>query len=83
MMLVNLGFHTQKNFSKIICDFGTRPQDGLPAVIGQKSLKNIGFLVCQIISLPGMPIINLPKTPTWLRPALILLHELHSLYMTK
>ena len=79
-----LGFLHTKEFLQNYLQFWHTPSRHFNSTVrSQKNLKNIGFMVCQIISLPGIPIINLPSTPTWLRPDLILLHVSHSLYMTE
>jgi hypothetical protein len=63
MVLVNLGFYTQKNFFEIIHSLGTHHQRRFTGpVLGQNSLKNIGFKGCYII--------NLPRVPTCIRSAL-------------
>jgi hypothetical protein len=65
MVLVNLGFHVQNNFSENYLQFGHMPSKNFSSpVIGRKSLKNISF--------KGLQIIYLPRVATCLGPALIL-----------
>jgi len=55
MVVVNSSFHIYRISTKIICNLGKKKtlKNFHSPVPRQKSLKNIGFKGCQIISLPG------------------------------
>jgi hypothetical protein len=49
-VIVNLGFHTQKKFTKIVSNLGSRPQERSPALaLGRKGLKKMYFDEGQVI----------------------------------
>jgi hypothetical protein len=78
MVPVNADLHTQQNLFEKYPHFSMFSQDGSPAVLDQKYLRNIGFKKRQIISLagvntclePALESCSYPKVNTCLGPAL-------------
>jgi hypothetical protein len=70
MGLVNSGFYMQKNLSESNLKFGHTLSRFASPVLGQKSLKNIGFKGgTKLLAYLGDQIINLPMVLTsWAGP---------------
>ena len=63
MVLINSGFHTQKNFSEITCNLGTRPQTAAQLCPRLNKFKNFGFGGAKLLALPARPRLGPDLTP--------------------
>jgi hypothetical protein len=62
MVLVNLAFHIQKDFSENYLQFGHAPSETFTSpFVGWGSSKNIGVKGRQILAYPGRPCVSGPR----------------------